>query len=84
MGQLLDNTNMVKEDDRCDCRSASFEELLSFGKEKAKGENKGIGFNTSMRSFGCTFCDGNTMDDEIVAVAMLKLARGTILEFRVD
>ena len=54
------------------------------GKEKAKGENKGIGFSTSMRSFGCTFCDGNTMDDEIVAVAMLKLARGTILEFRVD
>ena len=56
----------MKEDDRCDCRSASFEELLSFEKKKAKGENKGIGFSTSMRRFGCTFCDGNTMDDEIV------------------
>jgi len=74
----------VKEDDRCDCRSASFEELLSFGKEKAKGENKGIGFSTSMRSFGCTFCDGNTMDDEIVAVAMLKLVHGMVLRFRLD
>jgi len=84
MGQLLDNTNMVKEDERCDCRSASFEELLSFEKKKAKGENKGIGFSTSMRSFGCTFCGGNTIDDKIVAVAKLKLARGTILGFRVD
>ena len=74
----------MKEDDRCDCRSASFEELLSFGKEKAKGENKGIGFSTSMRSFGCTFCDGNTMDDEIVAVAMLKLVHGMVLRFRLD
>ena len=74
----------MKEDDRCDCRSASFEELLSFGKEKAKGENKGIGFSTSMRSFGCTFCDENTMDDEIVAVAMLKLVHGMVLRFRLD
>jgi len=30
------------------------------------------------------FFGGNTMDDEIVAVAKLKLARGTILESRVD
>ena len=67
-----------------DCRSANFEELLSLGKKKTKGENKGVCFSTSMRSFGSTFCGGNTMEDEIVAVAKLKLARGTILKFRVD
>ena len=67
-----------------DCRSASFKGLLSFGKKKAKGENTGVCFCTSMRSLGSTFCGGNTMEDEIVAVAKLKLARSTILEFRVD
>jgi hypothetical protein len=36
-------------------RLANFDKLLCFGKEKAKGENKGVFFGISMRSFGLTF-----------------------------
>ena len=58
-------------------------ELLE-GKQKANEENKSVCFGTSREASDAFFFCGNTMDDEIVAVAKLKLARGTILEFRVD
>ena len=86
-GKPLDNSNLVKENDRrwlwvSYLRQES--ELLE-GKQKANEENKSVCFGTSREaSDAFFFVVGNTMDDEIGAVAKLKLASGTILESRVD
>jgi hypothetical protein len=55
-------------------RSANFDELLSFGKERQK---------TKIRRFSSDLNEKFWVH-ETMAMAKLKLARGTVLEFRAD
>jgi hypothetical protein len=65
-------------------RSASFDEKLSFGKDGQKVKIRVFSSVHQREAFDLLFIDGKATNDEIRAIAKLKLAHSTILGFKVN
>jgi hypothetical protein len=65
-------------------RSGSFDELLSFGKERQKAKTWVVASVPQGEAFDLFFYHQNTTDDEIMTAVKFKLARNTILGFKAE